>query len=189
MKAQESLPQLSKPRSSTKPRSTTSGPWTAPRLHLVELQTEPQAVAAAKRNQHRHFFTTRILPCAPCCRFLQAPYRQPVDRTPTRTTHLCTYSASQNAVHKYSHSLTRTRVTQVVCLGVKSSLSSQRRVSYVAALVTEHFHTISLTCLLTIFSLSVLQNRIKKPCEIHGGVAATPNLHLPQVIQSDDFES
>ena len=27
-----------------------------------------------------------------------------VNRTPTRTTRLCTYSASQNAVHKYSHS-------------------------------------------------------------------------------------
>ena len=53
-----------------------------------------------------------------------------------------------------------TRVAQVVCLGVsKSSLSSQRYVSHVAALATEHLHTISLTnitCLPTIFSLTDL---------------------------------
>ena len=42
---------------------------------------------------------------------------------------------------------------------VTSNLSSQRHVSYVAALATELFYTISLTnitCLPTIFSLTVL---------------------------------
>ena len=45
----------------------------------------------------------------------------------------------------------------------KSSLSSQRRVSHVASLATEHFYTISLTflnCLPTFFSLTVLSFRI-----------------------------
>ena len=44
---------------------------------------------------------------------------------------------------------------------VKSSLSSHRHVAHVAALATEHVHTISftyITCLPTIFSLTVLSN-------------------------------
>ena len=57
--------------------------------------------------------------------------------------------------------ITRTRVTQVVRHGVfESSLSSQRHVSCVAVLATEHFYTISLACLPTTFSLTVLSFRI-----------------------------
>ena len=71
---------------------------------------------------------------------------------------------------------------------VKSSLSFQRHVSHVAALATEHFHTISLTyitCPPTIFCLSPVLSRpildwIMKPCETLDGVADTLNLHLPQ---------
>ena len=70
---------------------------------------------------------------------------------------------------------------------VNSILSSQRHVSYVAALVKEPFNTISLTYftyLPTIFSLTVLSFGIgsRNSSEIHGGVAAVLNLHLPQVV-------
>ena len=87
-----------------------------------------------------------------------------VDRAPTRTTHLCTYSSSQNAVHKYSHSR-NTRGSSRLTWCVKSSLSSQRHVSHVAAVATEHLHTISLTnitCPPTIFSLADL-SRVRSP--------------------------
>ena len=67
-----------------------------------------------------------------------------VDRTPTHTTHLCTYSASQNAPHRcFTHANTRGSSRLPWC--VKSSLSSQLHVSHVAALATEHFYTIFLT--------------------------------------------
>ena len=55
-------------------------------------------------------------------------------------------------MHKYSHSR-NTRGSSRLCWCVKSSLSSWRHVSHVAALATEHLYTISLTyitCLPTI---------------------------------------
>ena len=82
------------------------------------------------------------------------------------------------AVHKYSQSLTRKREAQAACLGVKSSLSSQRHVSHVAAFTAEHSYTISLTyitCFPIIFS-----------GKTHGGVA--PQVFDPKVTRSDDFE-
>ena len=44
--------------------------------------------------------------------------------------------------------------------------------------------SISLTCVPTIYSLTVLSflDWIKKPCKIYGGVANTLNLHLPQIM-------
>ena len=85
-----------------------------------------------------------------------------------------------------------TRGSTLLLWCVKSSLSSQRHVSHVVALATEHSHTISLTyitCLPTIFSLTVLSylgpflDRTTKPCETHRGVADTPNLHLPHAAR------
>ena len=74
---------------------------------------------------------------------------------------------------------------------VTSNLSSQRHVSYVAALATELFYTISLTqhhlssdhllphC--PVLSRSIL-DWIMKPCETHGRGADTLNLHLPHSL-------
>ena len=64
----------------------------------------------------------------------------------------------------------------------EKSLSSQRHVSYVAALVTEHLYTISLTYLTylpTIFSLTVLSIGITAP---------SPTGYEPKVLQSDERE-
>ena len=79
-------------------------------------------------------------------------------------------------------------MAQVVCLGVsKNSLSYQRRVSHVAVLVTEHFYSISLTYITLpsdhlLLHCPVLSRPfldwIMKPCETHGKVADTLNLHL-----------
>ena len=69
---------------------------------------------------------------------------------------------------------------------VKDNLSSQRHVSSLAALVTEHFSARSLTYftyLPTSHNL-VLWNWIHEPCEIHGGVADLLKSHLPQVTSS-----
>ena len=74
------------------------------------------------------------------------PGDQLPDNQPT-TDGECTYSASQNAMHKYSHSPRNTRGSSRLPWCVKSSLLSQRHVSPVAALATEHFYTISLTVL------------------------------------------
>ena len=71
---------------------------------------------------------------------------------------------------------TRTRVAQGPtrlriphCGGSKKIPSAQRRVSHVAALVTEHFYTISFTCLTylpTFFSRTVLWNWIKNTARL-----------------------
>ena len=121
-----------------------------------------------------------------------------VDRTPTRTTHLCTYSASQNAPHRcFTHANTRGSSRLPWC--VKSSVSSQLHVSHVAALATEHFYTISLTKhhLFSDHLLSqwpVLSRPIldwsMKPCETQGGYtkSASPTGYWPKLTQSGDFE-
>ena len=57
-----------------------------------------------------------------------------VDRTPTRTTHLCKYSASQHALHRCSHhAYTR-------------GSSAQRRVAFIGALWKIVIHAQCLTC-------------------------------------------
>ena len=78
---------------------------------------------------------------------------------------------------------TRTRVAQgptrlrIAHCGVSSKIpSSQRHVLYVAALVIDHFYTISytyLTYLPTFFSLTVRSS---------GNGSRNPNVHLPQVV-------
>ena len=73
-----------------------------------------------------------------------------------------------------------TRLRIAHCGVSKKIPSSQRHFSYVAAPVIEHFFTISFTYL-TYLPCPVLWKWIKNPCEIHGGVADLPNLHLPQV--------
>ena len=112
--------------------------------------------------------------------------RRGVDGTPTRTTHLCTYSASQNAPHRCSTHATRVAQDSALqCL--QNNLSSQRHVSHDAVLATEHFYTISLSHQHHLLSDHLLPHcpvlarpmwTVKKPREIHGGVADTVNLHF-----------
>ena len=116
--------------------------------------------------------------------------------------HICAHSAHRTA-QKF-HSPRNTRGSSRLPWCVKRSLSSQRHVSLVAALATEHFYTISLTyltCLPTIFSLTVLsylsffgvgsRNPARSPAEWRSGgytKSASPRGYEPKLNQSDDFE-
>ena len=90
--------------------------------------------------------------------------RERVDRTRTRTTHLCTYRSSAHCPHRcFTHHVNMRGSSQhgsrIVHWCLKRSLSSQRHVSSAAAL--EHFCTLSLTFptyLPTFFSLTVLSS-------------------------------
>ena len=102
-----------------------------------------------------------------------------VDRTLTRTTHLCVQLITARTAQIFHSCNTRGSSRLPWC--VKSGLSSQRHVSHVAALVTEHFYTISLTnitCFPTILPRCPVPSRpildwILKPCETHGRLADT----------------
>ena len=65
---------------------------------------------------------------------------------------------------------------------VKSILSSQRHVSYVAALVKEHFNTISLTYFTYLPYCSVFRNWIKR----RNSKSASPTSKKPKMVQTDD---
>ena len=104
-----------------------------------------------------------------------------------------THNCARTAHHRTqcTSTVTRTRVApgrtaQDCALWWTSKIpSSQRHVSHVAALVTEHFYTISFT-FFNYFSMFfygfVFRNWIKKPCEIHSGVADIPSLRLTQKV-------
>ena len=114
-----------------------------------------------------------------------------VDRTPTRTTHLCTYSVSQNAVRKYRHSSREhawLKSFALVCQKqyvIPASCLTCCRTCHRAPLHDlSHRHHLSSDLLRSqwpVLSRPILDWSMK-PCETHGGVAETRNLHLPQVM-------
>ena len=90
-----------------------------------------------------------MLMCASCCR--QNTHSHDTFAHVQRITERCAQVQSL---------ITRTRVAQVVCLGVSKVVCHPSVMSHMMPLVNEHFHTISLTCLPTFFSLTVLSSGI-----------------------------
>ena len=124
-----------------------------------------------------------------------------MDRTPTRTTHLCTYKVIRTLPAQVFHSplehawFKGQHGSGWHC-GVSQKIpSSQRHVSHVAALDTEHFYTICFTYLtyLPTFYLPhcpELDQETLRDSWRSGGYtkSASPTDHEPKLIQSDDFE-
>ena len=83
------------------------------------------------------------------------------------------------------HAWLKANTAQVVCLGVSKVVCQSSVMSHMLPHLSQSTSTRSLTCLPTIFLLPhcpVLQNWIKKRCEIHDGVADTLNLHLQKIM-------
>ena len=93
-----------------------------------------------------------------------------VDRTPIRTTHLCTFSALQKAVHKCNHSPREHAWLNYAIAHVMSSP--------VAALPHDLSHLPHLSSDHLLPHCLVFRIWIKKPCESHGGVTDILKLHL-----------
>ena len=105
------------------------------------------------------FFVGRFVPVSGLSGFCS--FVVSVDRHTSHETCLSTYSSPAQSAHMHIHS-PRERTRALVSL--KGSLSSQRHVSYLAALVAEHIYT-SLTYLTSLpFVISLSQSLTQAPC-------------------------
>ena len=80
--------------------------------------------------------------------------------------------------------ITRTRVAQVVCFGASKAVCHPNVMSHMLPHLPQNTSARSLSLSLSstsrVLSRPILEWSMK-PCETHGGVADTLNLHLPQV--------